>query len=127
MYCNQAQRLQIYDYVLRSFTEIWEIKFGNIPYAAALVYDLQRYHPEFAIAVVDQILEDIRIGMEVGHFQSRRRCSTLTTFAGKHLQIQPAKNIVRQVSRGTVHVSRRERVGHLRRSLVPHYFRSRCV
>jgi regulator of nonsense transcripts 2 len=68
---NGAQRSQIYDYVLRSFTDIWEIKFGNIPYAAALVYDLQRYHPEFAIAVVDQILEDIRIGMEVGIFRSR--------------------------------------------------------
>jgi hypothetical protein len=36
------------------------------------VYDLQRYHPEFAIAVVDQVLEDIRIGMEV----SRRILST---------------------------------------------------
>jgi hypothetical protein len=79
----------------------------------ALVYDLQRYHPEFAIAVVDQILEDIRIGMEVGHFRSRKQCSALKMFTGKYLQIQPAKNIVRQVSRGTIHVSRRQRVGHL--------------
>ena len=55
----------MYDYILKSFTEIWEIKFGNIPFLAALVYDLQRYNPEFSIAVVDQLMEDIRIGMEV--------------------------------------------------------------
>ena len=50
---------------MNSFSDIWEIKFGNIPLVAALVYDLQRYHPEFGIAIVDQVLEDIRIGMEV--------------------------------------------------------------
>jgi regulator of nonsense transcripts 2 len=49
-----------------SFTEIWEIKHANIPFMAALVYDLQRYHSDFGIAVVDQVMEDIRIGMEVG-------------------------------------------------------------
>lgn len=30
-----------------------------------LAYDLQRHHPEFSIRVVDQVLEDIRLGMEV--------------------------------------------------------------
>jgi regulator of nonsense transcripts 2 len=57
--------LEVYDYLMKSFIEIWEIKFGNIPFIAALVYDLQRYHPEFGIAIVDQVMEDIRIGMEV--------------------------------------------------------------
>lgn len=31
------------------------------------MHDLQRYHPDFAIAVVDQVMEDIRIGMEVSN------------------------------------------------------------
>ncbi|RSH95137.1 hypothetical protein EHS25_000223 [Saitozyma podzolica] len=74
---------EIYDYVLRSFTEIWEIKFGNIPYAAALVYDLQRYHPEFAIAVVDQILEDIRIGMEENIFKFNQRRISSVKYLGE--------------------------------------------
>jgi hypothetical protein len=56
---------QVYDYLLLSFTEPWEIKYGNIQFLAALVHDLQRYHPEFSVAVVDQVMEDIRIGMEV--------------------------------------------------------------
>lgn len=32
---------------------------------AMLVYDLQKYHLEFSLAVVDQVLEDVRAGMEV--------------------------------------------------------------
>jgi regulator of nonsense transcripts 2 len=32
---------------------------------AMIVYDLQKYHLEFSLAVVDQVLEDIRSGMEV--------------------------------------------------------------
>jgi len=55
----------VYDYLVVSFTEIWEIRFGNIPFIAALVYDLQRYHPEFTMVVVDQVMEDVRVGMEV--------------------------------------------------------------
>jgi regulator of nonsense transcripts 2 len=50
---------------LASFTEAWEIKYGNIQYLAALVHDLQRHHPEFSVAVVDQVMEDVRIGLEV--------------------------------------------------------------
>ena len=57
---------ETYSFLLHSFTAIWEIRFGNIPFVAGLVYDLQRYHPEFSVAVVDQVLEDIRSGMEVG-------------------------------------------------------------
>lgn len=51
--------------MLKTFSDIWEIKYGNIGLAAGLVYDLQRYHPDFGIAVIDQVMEDIRIGMEV--------------------------------------------------------------
>lgn len=56
---------EVYEYILESFTKIWEIKFSNIGFAAALIYDLQRYHADFAVAVVDQVMEDIRVGMEV--------------------------------------------------------------
>lgn len=50
---------------MKTFTDIWEAKYENIGLTAGLVHDLQRYHPDFAIAVVDQVMEDIRIGMEV--------------------------------------------------------------
>lgn len=56
---------EIYDYLVASFTQVWEIRYSNIPFLAAMVYDLQRYHPEFSVIVVDQVMEDIRTGMEV--------------------------------------------------------------
>ena len=46
------------------FTKPWKIKYGSISFLAMLVYDLQRYHLEFSIGVVDQVLEDVRRGLE---------------------------------------------------------------
>lgn len=40
-----------------------------------LAYDLQRYHPEFVIVVVDQVFEDIRHGLEVGTLSLGSRCT----------------------------------------------------
>ncbi|WVQ81313.1 hypothetical protein IAT38_003436 [Cryptococcus sp. DSM 104549] len=69
---------ETYDYIVASFTNIWEVKFGSIPYLAALVYDLQRYHPEFGIIVVDQVMENIRIGLEENIFKfNQRRIATM--------------------------------------------------
>jgi regulator of nonsense transcripts 2 len=56
---------QVYIYLLKTFTNVWELKYGNIGFVAGLVYDLQRYHPDFGVTVLDQTMENIRIGMEV--------------------------------------------------------------
>jgi regulator of nonsense transcripts 2 len=53
------------DFIFKTFTEVWEVKYGNIPLVAMLVYDLQKYHPDFSFGILDQVLEDIRAGMEV--------------------------------------------------------------
>ncbi|KAL7421122.1 mRNA decay protein [Cryptotrichosporon argae] len=74
---------EVYQYILASFTEIWEIKYGVIPYVAALVYDLQRYHAEFGIAVVDQVMENIRIGMEENIFKHNQRRIASVKYLGE--------------------------------------------
>ncbi|WVR08877.1 hypothetical protein IAU60_005936 [Kwoniella sp. DSM 27419] len=74
---------EVYDFVLSSFTNVHEIKFGNIPYIAALVYDLQRYHPEFGVAVVDQVMEDIRIGMEENIFKFNQKRIASVRYLGE--------------------------------------------
>jgi len=51
--------------LLKTFSNVWELKYGNIGFVAGLVFDLQRYHPEFGVSVLDQTMENIRIGMEV--------------------------------------------------------------
>ncbi|KAF8557593.1 ARM repeat-containing protein [Imleria badia] len=60
------------------FTKPWKIKYSNINLLAMLTYDLQRYHPAFAISVVDQVLEDIRRGLEQNIYNTnQQRIATL--------------------------------------------------
>ena len=62
----------------KAFTKPWKIKYGNIALLAMLTYDLQRYYPAFTIAVVDQVLEDIRRGLEQNVYNiNQRRMSTI--------------------------------------------------
>ena len=43
-----------------------------------LTCDLQRYHPAFTIAIVDQVLEDIRRGLEQNIYNiNQRRVATI--------------------------------------------------
>jgi regulator of nonsense transcripts 2 len=55
------------------FTKPWKIKYGNMSLLAMLTYDLQRYHPAFTIGVVDQVLEDIRRGLEQNVYKTNQR------------------------------------------------------
>ncbi|KAG2148518.1 ARM repeat-containing protein [Suillus cothurnatus] len=55
------------------FTKPWKIKYSNVNLLAMLTYDLQRYHPAFAISVVDQVLEDIRRGLEQNVYSTNQR------------------------------------------------------
>ncbi|RPD73709.1 transcription factor [Lentinus tigrinus ALCF2SS1-7] len=60
------------------FTKPWKLKFGHISLLAMLTYDLQRYHPAFSIGVVDQVLEDIRRGLETNVYSmNQRRVATI--------------------------------------------------
>ncbi|KAJ7770128.1 ARM repeat-containing protein [Mycena maculata] len=65
------------------FTKPWKIKFGNISLLAMLTYDLQRYHPEFAVAVVDQVLEDVRRGLEQNIYSTNQRRVATIKYLGE--------------------------------------------
>lgn len=63
------------------FAKPWKIKYSNISLMAMLVYDLQRYHPTFTVDIVDQVLEDIRFGMEQNLYKrNQRRVATIKYF-----------------------------------------------
>lgn len=55
------------------FTKPWKIKYSNLSLLAMLTYDLQRYYPSFTIGVVDQILEDVRRGLETNVYKNNQR------------------------------------------------------
>ncbi|RXW16776.1 hypothetical protein EST38_g9080 [Candolleomyces aberdarensis] len=65
------------------FTKPWKIRYSNISLLAMLTYDLQRYRPAFAISVVDQILEDIRRGLEQNVYSTNQRRVATVKFLGE--------------------------------------------
>ncbi|KAF4599781.1 hypothetical protein EYR40_006882 [Pleurotus pulmonarius] len=65
------------------FTKPWKIKFGNISLLAMLTYDLTRYHADFAISIVDQVLEDIRLGMEQNIYNTNQRRVATMKYLGE--------------------------------------------
>ncbi|KAF9529410.1 armadillo-type protein [Crepidotus variabilis] len=65
------------------FTKPWKIKYVNIPLLAMLTYDLQRYKPAFSIAVVDQVLEDIRRGLEQNLYSTNQRRLATIKYLGE--------------------------------------------
>ncbi|KAH0827963.1 ARM repeat-containing protein [Lanmaoa asiatica] len=65
------------------FTKPWKIKYSNISLLAMLTYDLQRYHPAFAISVVDQVLEDIRRGLEQNVYNTNQQRIATMKYLGE--------------------------------------------
>ena len=65
------------------FTKPWKIKYGNVSLLAMLTYDLQRYRPAFAIAVVDQVLEDVRRGLEQNVYSTNQRRVATVKYLGE--------------------------------------------
>lgn len=65
------------------FTKPWKIKYGSISLLAMLTYDLQRYHSDFTIGVVDQVLEDIRKGLEQNVYSTNQRRSATIKYLGE--------------------------------------------
>lgn len=65
------------------FTKPWKIKYSNISLLAMLTYDLQRYHPAFSIAIVDRVLEDIRLGLEQNVYKANQRRLSSMKYLGE--------------------------------------------
>jgi regulator of nonsense transcripts 2 len=65
------------------FTKPGKVKYSSINLLAMLIYDLQRYHPAFAVAVVDQVLEDIRRGLEQNVYKTNQRRIATMKYLGE--------------------------------------------
>ncbi|GAA5864331.1 hypothetical protein JCM3774_002754 [Rhodotorula dairenensis] len=61
-----------------AFTKVWKIKYSNVHLFAVLLYDLGRFHPDFSVAVLDDVLENVRTGMEINNFKyNQQRVATV--------------------------------------------------
>ncbi|CAO3569234.1 unnamed protein product [Mortierella alpina] len=73
----------IYNLVVRLFSKVWKIKFSNIHLMAILVNGLSRYHSDFSIAIVDSVVEEIKIGLEQNNFRHNQKRIAIVKFLGE--------------------------------------------
>ena len=57
--------VQVYAYAVKCLSQCWNVKFNNVHCLASLVAGLAGYRDDVGHIVVDDVLEDIRAGMEV--------------------------------------------------------------
>ncbi|KAF9983743.1 hypothetical protein BGZ75_004775 [Mortierella antarctica] len=73
----------IYNLVVRLFSKVWKIKFSNIHLMAILVNGLSRYHSDFSIAIVDSVVEEIKVGLEQNNFRHNQKRIAVVKFLGE--------------------------------------------
>lgn len=74
---------QIQTILFELFTRIWRIKFSHIHLLAVLLADLQPYHQDFVISIIDHVCEDIRFGMEINLFKLNQRRVAMVVYLGE--------------------------------------------
>ncbi|KAF7592230.1 hypothetical protein BBP40_000502 [Aspergillus hancockii] len=64
---------EVVDILERVFSKPVKVKYGNIHLLAILVSALYRYHQDFVIGIVDNILEQITLGLEQNDFKFNQK------------------------------------------------------
>ncbi|CAH9111210.1 unnamed protein product [Cuscuta epithymum] len=70
-------------YLLKCFLKVHRGKYGQIHLIASLTAGLSRYHDDFAVAVVDEVLEEIRVGLELNDYGMQQRRIAHMRFLGE--------------------------------------------
>ncbi|GAV63717.1 MIF4G domain-containing protein/Upf2 domain-containing protein [Cephalotus follicularis] len=70
-------------YLLKCFMKVHKGKYGQIHLVASLTAGLSRYHDEFSVAVVDEVLEEIRLGLELNDYGMQQRRLAHMRFLGE--------------------------------------------
>ncbi|KFK36817.1 hypothetical protein AALP_AA4G175200 [Arabis alpina] len=70
-------------YILKCFMKVHRGKYGQIHLIASLTSGLSRHHDEFAVAVVDEVLEEIRIGLELNEYGAQQKRLAHMRFLGE--------------------------------------------
>lgn len=60
-------------FAVQTLSAAWNVKYDNIVYLAQLLFNLKSYQHKAVEAVVDNLLEDIRLGMEMNTVEMNQR------------------------------------------------------
>jgi regulator of nonsense transcripts 2 len=55
------------------FTKPWKIRYNNVHLLAVMIGAIYRYHTQFAITVIDELLESITQGLELNEVKYNQR------------------------------------------------------
>jgi len=75
--------VEVAAYIVKCVKNVWNIKYFNIRYLASLLAGLVQYHEWVGAVVTDDILEDIRMGMEVNNPKFNQRRTSMVKFLGE--------------------------------------------
>ncbi|KAL9226515.1 hypothetical protein vseg_002321 [Gypsophila vaccaria] len=70
-------------YLLKCFLKVHRGKYGQIHLIASLTACLSCYHDNFAVAVVDEVLEEIRVGLELNDYGMQQQRLAHMRFLGE--------------------------------------------
>ncbi|KAJ2779089.1 mRNA decay protein [Coemansia javaensis] len=68
------------------FAKVWKIKHANIPLMAQMLAALGQLHPWFRVAVVDAVMESIKLGLERNMFEHSQRRIAEASYVGEMLR-----------------------------------------
>ncbi|CAG8474585.1 970_t:CDS:10 [Diversispora eburnea] len=71
---------ETYKVLEKCFSKVWKIKYSNIHLMAILASGLNRCHSEFGVALVDRVIEDIRIVKYLGELYNYRMVDSPVIF-----------------------------------------------
>ncbi|XBH78906.1 hypothetical protein VPH35_105013 [Triticum aestivum] len=70
-------------YLVKCFLKVHKGKYSQVHLIALLTAGLSRYHDDFAVAVVDEVLEEIRVGLELNDYATQQRRLAHMRFLGE--------------------------------------------
>lgn len=85
---KRCRKLPWHDALIRetlqnAFVRAWRIKFSHLHLLAVMLYELQKFHPDFAVYVVDTVCEQVRAGMEENVFRDNQRRVATVKYLGE--------------------------------------------
>ncbi|KAG0129632.1 nonsense-mediated mRNA decay 2 protein [Tuber indicum] len=74
---------EVVSLLFKVFTKIWRVRYNNVHILAILVGALGRYHQDFAYTVIDEVLEQISLGLEQNNFKHNQRRIAQVKYLGE--------------------------------------------
>lgn len=70
-------------YIVKCFLKVHKGKYSQVHLIALLTAGLSRYHDDFAVVVVDEVLEEIRVGLELNDYAMQQQRLAHMRFLGE--------------------------------------------